>query len=398
MKKAMMYLSGVKSGYFMLLACLVLLAGVISCSDDNLETDFPEGSGQLSNAELIERALSKLPPTRANGNMPVVMVTKSDSIRIVGQLNGRMIINWGDGSQDTTALNHLIQTHTYTDNEECHVIFLEGLPSAMRKLWIPQNRLIYLDIANNTGLTLLRCVGNELESLDLTGCDALEIVAVIDNKLHSIDVSHLKQLQILELDGNELERADISNHPMLHTLNLGNNGIKELNLSNNPQLVSLLLERLPIETLNHLSVNDSSFIGFPGLPRLEYLDVSYASFTSLDISNNPDLQTLDISDGSITRLNISNGEIASVNASNSQLTELIYTPNKILNLYDLRIDGTPFEESSSNLYPLLTSGLPDRTKPDKYGNVRQGGLYTDMKALVNPFLTYLEKKNWVVYP
>ncbi len=102
MKKAMMYLSGVKSGYFMLLACLVLLAGVISCSDDNLETDFPEGSGQLSNAELIERALSKLPPTRANGNMPVVMVTKSDSIRIVGQLNGRMIINWGDGSQDTT--------------------------------------------------------------------------------------------------------------------------------------------------------------------------------------------------------------------------------------------------------------------------------------------------------
>ena len=42
MKKAMMYLSGVKSGYFMLLACLVLLAGVISCSDDNLETDFPE--------------------------------------------------------------------------------------------------------------------------------------------------------------------------------------------------------------------------------------------------------------------------------------------------------------------------------------------------------------------
>ncbi|NCE71348.1 leucine-rich repeat domain-containing protein [Odoribacter sp. Z80] len=398
MKKAMMYLSGVKSGYFMLLACLVLLAGVTSCSDDNLETDFPEESGQLSNAELIERALSKLPPTRANGNMPVVMVTKSDSIRIVGQLNGRMIINWGDGSQDTTALNHLIQTHTYTDNEKCHVIFLEGLPSAMRKLWIPQNRLIYLDIANNTELTLLRCVGNELESLDLTGCDALEIVAVIDNKLHSIDVSHLKQLQILELEGNELERADISNHPMLHTLNLGRNPIKELNLSNNPQLIFLLLERLPIETLNHLAVTDSSFIGFPGLPRLEYLDVSYAFFTSLDISNNPDLHTLDISDGSITRLNISNGEIASVNASNSKLTELIYTPNKILNLYDLRIDGTPFEESSSNLYPLLTSGLPDRTKPDKYGNVRQGGLYTDMKALVNPFLTYLEKKNWVVYP
>ena len=398
MKKAMMYLSGVKSGYFMLLACLVLLAGVISCSDDNLETDFPEGSGQLSNAELIERALSKLPPTRANGNMPVVMVTKSDSIRIVGQLNGRMIINWGDGSQDTTALNHLIQTHTYTDNEECHVIFLEGLPSAMRKLWILQNKLIYLDIANNTELTLLRCVKNELESLDLTGCDALEIVAVIDNNLHSIDVSHLKQLQILELEGNELERADISNHPMLHTLNLGRNPIKELNLSNNPQLIFLLLERLPIETLNHLAVTDSSFIGFPGLPRLEYLDVSGASFTTLDISNNPDLHTLDISDGSITRLNISNGEIASVNASNSKLTELIYTPNKILNLYDLRIDGTPFEESSSNLYPLLTSGLPDRTKPDKYGNVRQGGLYTDMKALVNPFLTYLEKKNWVVYP
>ena len=84
---------------------------------------------------------------------------------------------------------------------------------------------------------------------------------------------------------------------MLHTLNLGRNPIKELNLSNNPQLIFLLLERLPIETLNHLAVTDSSFIGFPGLPRLEYLDVSGASFTSLDISNNPDLHTLDISDG-----------------------------------------------------------------------------------------------------
>ena len=90
MKKFKMYLSSIKSMYFILLSCLTLLLGTISCSNDNFETDLPEEAKQLSKAELlqkyskaelIEQALSRMPQTRAENNR-VRMVTIKDSITI----------------------------------------------------------------------------------------------------------------------------------------------------------------------------------------------------------------------------------------------------------------------------------------------------------------------------
>ena len=90
MKKAIKYLSGMKSRCFMLLTCLILLVGATSCSSDDFETNLPEESKQLSKsellqkyskAELIEQALSRMPQTRADNNR-VRMITIKDSITI----------------------------------------------------------------------------------------------------------------------------------------------------------------------------------------------------------------------------------------------------------------------------------------------------------------------------
>ena len=70
MKKAIKYLSGMKSRCFMLLTCLILLVSATSCSNDNFETNLPDEPKQLSKsellqkyskAELIEQALSRMP-------------------------------------------------------------------------------------------------------------------------------------------------------------------------------------------------------------------------------------------------------------------------------------------------------------------------------------------------
>lgn len=396
MRKIMVYLNGVKSVCLMLLACLTLSVAATSCNQDEFENYEPEKKREFTKAELIDQALSKLPKTRANGDMPVVMVTEKTEVSILGLFTGSMKIDWGDGGADSFE-NYCEVTHSYADGEPCHVIFFkDSLSSAVEELWIEQNGLIYLDITNNAKLTTLDCSGNELEMLDFSGCKALEVVIASYNNLKSVDMSPLKQLRELHLDNNQLEYLDISNHPLLSMADLGHNSITELNLSNNPELSNLSLEHLPIEKLNHLSVHDSSFIGFPEFPQLNGLDISYTPFTSLDISMNPNLLYINVSNSKINRLNISNGAIGFVNANGSELTNLIYTPDKILNLYDLRISNTPFERSSSNLYPLLTSGLPDRKKPDKYNRILKGHLYTTMLSLVAPFSTYLANKDWIV--
>lgn len=395
MKKTMICLNGIKSVCFMLFACLVLSICTTSCSSDEFETNLPEEQKQYTNAELIDQALKELPQTRANGDMPIVMVTTNETVFFFGTLTGRMIINWGDGLQDTI-IDLCVKNHIYTDNKSCHVIFFQGMPSAMEELWMQQNGLIYLDITNNTKLTTLNCSENLLESLDFSGCDALEILIAHKNKLSSVDITPLRRLRELHMEHNEIIHAEISNHPTLHILTIGNNPMEELNVSNNPQLALLFLEGLQLQMLNNLSVNDSSFINFSDLLRLEQLDVSGTSFISLDISSNSYLRVINISHSDIKRLNISNGAIASVDASYSELTDLIYTSDKILNLDDLHINVTPFESFTSNLYPLLTSGLPDRKEPNKYNQIVEGHLYTTMLSLIAPFSTYLANKNWVV--
>ena len=397
MKNISCSLNNVRSRYFMLLACLSLLLATTSCNNDELEFNDSQPSKQYTKAELIEYALSKLPKTRANGDMPVVMVTDKTEVSIFGAFIGPMTIYWGDGAKDPSS-NYDGSPHPYTDGEPCHVIFLkkDTPSSAVEELWIDDNGLIYLDIANNTKITTLSCTNNELEMLDFSGCKALEILIASNNKLKSVDMTPLVRLQELHLDENELEYLDISNHSLLHMATLDYNPTKELNVSNTPALSWLTLENLPIEKINHLSIHDSSFVGFPELPKLGYLNISRTPFTSLDISMNPELSSLNVSHSKIKHLNISNGAIGIVYANNSELTNLIYSPDEILNLYTLRIDYTPFEKLSSNLYPLLTSGLPDRNQPDKYNRPLQGYLYTQSTLLVKPFLIYLDNKNWKV--
>ncbi len=83
MKKAIKYLSGMKSRCFMLLTCLILLVSATSCSNDNFETNLPDEPKQLSKsellqkyskAELIEQALSRMPKCIASCD-PLISTT-----------------------------------------------------------------------------------------------------------------------------------------------------------------------------------------------------------------------------------------------------------------------------------------------------------------------------------
>lgn len=372
----------------MLIVCFALLMGVTSCSnDDYFEAFDTREQKELSNAELIENALSKMPPdTRANAPFPVVMVTTQKTVTIDCWAQEDMVIHWGDDSKTPIIKNSNI-THTYTDNQPSHGIFLEGTEKGLARLTVYDMGLIYLDVSNNTELLDITCTWNNLNELNLTGCTKLVEISADHNNLSSIDVTQMPHLQRLFLQDNQLTNIDVSNNFDLQVLWIGENKLTELDLIKNTKIKSLDLRSLKLNSINNLPISSTSFAN---LPQLNDLNIAYTNFTSLDLSSNPLVKGIDISLTAISQLDLSNLQLEWLDADYSQLTNLIYTTNSLLKLGELRILNTPFETLSSNLFPLITSALPNRKDMD------QGHLYTNSTALIAPFLSYLSAKNWVV--
>lgn len=379
----------------MLVACVILVLGVTSCNSDDFDSIAPDGQKGLSDADLIDMALSRIPQTRAGAPFPVVMVTTRTTVSVSCSPTEDIVINWGDGSTTTVIKNTYDKhTHTYSDGQPSHGIYLEGSNEAIRYLDVYQNELLFLDVTDNTNLLGLFCFRNNLNELDLTGCPNLSTLWADFNNLSSIDLTHLPHLWSLGLDQNQFTDVDLSKNSELEVLTIRYNPITDLDLTKNTALWHISINGLPIKTINNLPISNRSFAVFP---KLKVLEVSDTPFTSLDLSSNPLVNGLFISGTAITQLDISNLQIESLGADNSQLTNLKYTSNNLQHATYLKIDGTPFEKLSSNLYPLITA-LPDRNSPDEFGRVIQGQLYTTSSAVVAPLLSYLTAKNWLVNP
>lgn len=372
----------------MLVACVILVLGVTSCNNNDFESIAPDEQKELSNAELIEQALSRIPQTRANPPFPVVMVTTKKTVTIGCTATEDMVIHWEDGAI-TPIIKSGIYSYTYSNDQPSHVVYLEGSNQAIVSLSISDNELIFLDVTNNTNLKQLQCSWNNLDLLDFTGCSNLSAILAGYNNLSSIDVTHLSHLEALSIYNNQLTDVDVSKNLNLKVLEINHNQITALNLTKNTVLQQIYIAGLPITTINNLPISGTSFAVFP---KLMELNIAYTPFTSLDLSSNPLVESLDISRTAITQLDISNLQIRILYATDSNLTNLIYTSNNLLNAYYLRIDGTPFETFSSNLYPFITA-LPNISSQDLPGR-----LFTKSLALINPFLSFLKAKNWVVNP
>ncbi len=410
--KKVICLSSMKSRCFMLLTCLILLVGVTSCSSDDFETNLPEEPKQLSKAELIQQALSRMPKTRANNNR-FEMVTIKDSVCIQLSTTETIWIQWTDEEGvAVTAGSNVEKKYKFTDGYSSHCIYIEGTKEAIQSLTIDNNELISLKIYSNENLVTLSCVNNHLDELDLPNeCQALQVLHVSNNELSALEVTHIpllyhlyaennqltyldvsdnsnlfqlmlgnnkitaiklsENLSTLNLSGNPIENIDLSNNPNLINIDVSFTSITDLDLSNNPNLIAISLEGLPIKTINNLSISDLSFVSFP---KLMFFNVASTPFTSLDLSKNTMMYSVNISGSAITQLNISGIRVYSLKATRSKLTDLIYTRNDFVRLYDLRIESTPFEKVWDNINSL-SGDLPERSETNP------GHLYTYSKHI-----------------
>jgi Leucine-rich repeat (LRR) protein len=281
-----------------------------------------------------------------------------------------------------------INTVTYLDIMSYNIADLTGIEdfTSLIELWCSYNQLTSLDVSNNTALSDLRCYNNLLTSLDVSNNTALTILSCGGNQLTSLDVSQNTALGTLGCGGNQLTSLDVSQNTALSALGCDGNQLTSLDVSNNYSLSDISLCENPLTFLdisntavdgtidpasNRLPLLDCGatyqynlteyrannvmgliefywwnkdylkieFLNISNNPNLEAVLANGSnSIVNLDVSQNPVLRDLQVSENQITNLDVSNiPSIETLNCSQNQLT-LLNLDN--LNYFNLDLNTT----------------------------------------------------------
>ena len=119
-----------------------------------------------------------------------------------------------------------------------------------------------------TGLTILECYDNSLNSMDLHLNTALWYLDCHHNSLNSLNVTQNILLNTIDCDSNSISNLDVNQNTVLNYLYCNNNSISSLNLNNNTALVSLRCNLNQISNLDisqntslyHLECNNNALI------------------------------------------------------------------------------------------------------------------------------------------
>lgn len=139
-------------------------------------------------------------------------------------------------------------------------------------------------IENFTNLRRLTIDRQSLRNIDLSMNTKLEYIHIWNNKLISINLDGLENLETLELNGNKLESINLSDSPFITHLRLAQNFFSSYDLSSTPRVDYLVLKDNPLTQISNL--ND--------LTRLRYLYMGSTNLSSLDVSQLPSLQVVEV--------------------------------------------------------------------------------------------------------
>ena len=139
-------------------------------------------------------------------------------------------------------------------------------------------------IENFTNLRRLTIDRQSLRNIDLSMNTKLEYIHIWNNKLISINLDGLENLETLELNGNKLESINLSDSPFITHLRLAQNFFSSYDLSSTSRVDYLVLKDNPLTQISNL--ND--------LTRLRYLYMGSTNLSSLDVSQLPSLQVVEV--------------------------------------------------------------------------------------------------------
>ncbi|TDO83715.1 putative secreted protein (Por secretion system target) [Flavobacterium chryseum] len=278
------------------------------------------------------------------------------------------------GSNKYTALD--ISSNTALTFLGCNTNQLTSLDvsknTALNLLDCRENKLTHLDVSKITTLTELYCQSNQLTNLDISKNKALEFLNCSKNQLTTLDVSVNTALVGLYSNSNQLTSLNLKNannvkfaylnltaNPNLTCIQVDNAAYSNTNWSTKKdatasystncsiafvsipdqnfeqKLIDLGIDtdglngRITTANITAVTVLDlsdsiiSNLSGIENFTSLTYLDVSKNQLTTLDVSKNLLLETLNASSNQLTTLDLSkNTKLTIVYVANNPLVSL----------------------------------------------------------------------------
>jgi len=192
-------------------------------------------------------------------------------------------------------------------------------------------------IEDFSGLTILKCYSNQIDSLNFSQNVSLTYLDCQENQLTSLNVSQNTALTTLNCQLNQLDGLDVSNNAILTNLTCGKNPLLILDVSKNTFLYGLDCQDTKITSLN-VSSNT----------KLRGLLCNYIkNLTSLDLSKNRYLNYLNCENNKLTSLDVSNqgvfliwlncgyNLITNIDISQNTKLEHFYCWNNLLSSLDI---------------------------------------------------------------
>jgi alpha-tubulin suppressor-like RCC1 family protein/Leucine-rich repeat (LRR) protein len=248
------------------------------------------------------------------------------------------------GSNKYTALD--VSSNTALTFLGCNTSQLTSLDvsnnTALNLLDCRENKLTYLDVSKITTLKELYCQSNQLTNLDISKNKALEFLNGSKNQLTTLDVSVNTALVGLYSNSNQLTSLNLKN--------ANNLKFAYLNLKDNPNLTCIEVDDVSYSNTNWSDKKDATAT-FNTNCSQEFTLIPDANFEQRLInlgidtdgkngkvlnSSITNITSLDINSSSITNLTGISGFISlkGLKATNNQLTSLDLSQNTLLDTLD----------------------------------------------------------------
>lgn len=220
---------------------------------------------------------------------------------MTGEENGTVYVDWGTG----TRTEYPNQRKYEPGSVDASGVRIDGTAAG--------NRItVYGDIA----------------AIDVSGFgDVAEYFGLWDNHILGVDPSNAPDLRLLNVHWNPITSLDLSQNTRLNVLDIGYCNLKSIDLSHNNDLMWLDAYSDgygdPEDGISMLESIDVS-----NMPYLQYLDVKNNRISSVDLSNNPYLTWCFLQNNGMNSVDVSNNpELKEFSAAGNNLTTIDVTSN-----------------------------------------------------------------------
>jgi len=229
-------------------------------------------------------------------------------------------------------------------------------------------------------------------TINVSGVTGLSSLSFLDTSFGSCVVASgatsVDQLTTLSCDNlgiNDL--SGLEQLTSLTVLSINSNNLTSIDLTQNPQLqvVSLQVNQLTSVNLSNssalrtldLSTNQLSFVDLSGAPLLEILALDRNQFTSINLINTPNLNSLSMISNQLANIDLSSLPLLlSLRLGENLLTSVDLSANTLLTFVSIH---------SNSLSAIDLSGMPNLVEVELFGNQFMG-----VNVNSNPLLIRLD--------